>query len=64
MASHMEAHRLEIFLVHVLSPVYRITEDDTIRDPQMGECLILFYSRLAYLSIQTMLKSSPRSCRT
>jgi U3 small nucleolar RNA-associated protein 20 len=37
MASYMEAHRLETFLVHILSPVYRITEDDTIRDPQMGE---------------------------
>ncbi|KAK2463026.1 hypothetical protein APHAL10511_004681 [Amanita phalloides] len=37
MASHMEAERLETFLVHVLSPIYRLTEDDTIRDPQMNE---------------------------
>jgi hypothetical protein len=38
MASYMEPERLENFLVHILIPVYRIAEDDTIRDPQMGEC--------------------------
>lgn len=38
MASYMDPGRLENFLVHILSPVYRITEDDTIRDPHMGEC--------------------------
>ncbi|TFK45123.1 armadillo-type protein [Crucibulum laeve] len=37
MTSHMEAARLELFLVHILTPVYRLTEDDTIRDPQMDE---------------------------
>ncbi|KAF8181826.1 armadillo-type protein [Pholiota molesta] len=37
MASHMEAARLETFLVHILTPVYRITEDDIIRDSQMEE---------------------------
>ncbi|KAJ7104174.1 armadillo-type protein, partial [Mycena belliarum] len=37
MAAHMDADRLEKFLVHVLTPVYRIAEDDTIRDPQMDE---------------------------
>ncbi|PPQ91255.1 hypothetical protein CVT25_006372 [Psilocybe cyanescens] len=37
MTSHMEAARLEQFLVHILTPVYRITEDDTIRDTQMEE---------------------------
>lgn len=36
MASYMEAERLEQFLVHILTPVYRVTEDDTIRDSQMG----------------------------
>lgn len=36
MTSHMEAERLEQFLVHILTPVYRIVEDDTIRDSQMG----------------------------
>lgn len=39
MASHMEPDRLEKFLIHILTPVYRIVEDDTIRDPQMGKCL-------------------------
>ncbi|TFK68467.1 hypothetical protein BDN72DRAFT_821164 [Pluteus cervinus] len=37
MASHMEASRLERYLVHILKPVYRITEDDTVRDEQMAE---------------------------
>ncbi|KAF9524997.1 hypothetical protein CPB83DRAFT_570885 [Crepidotus variabilis] len=37
MASHMEPERLEKFLVHILTPVYRIIEDDTIRDGQMDE---------------------------
>ncbi|KAF9555058.1 hypothetical protein CPC08DRAFT_643460 [Agrocybe pediades] len=37
MASYMEAARLEQFLVHILTPVYRVTEDDTIRDSQMEE---------------------------
>ncbi|KAG1788657.1 armadillo-type protein [Suillus plorans] len=35
MASHMEATQLERFLTHILTPVYRITEDDTIRDAGM-----------------------------
>lgn len=39
MASHMDTDRLESFLVHILTPVYRITEDDTIRDAQMGKCI-------------------------
>ncbi|KAI0060580.1 hypothetical protein BV25DRAFT_946008 [Artomyces pyxidatus] len=37
MASYMEADQLELFLVHILSPLYRITDDDTIRDPHMDE---------------------------
>ncbi|KAI0262194.1 armadillo-type protein [Gloeopeniophorella convolvens] len=37
MANHMEPAQLEKFLMHVLSPIYRITEDDTIRDPHMDE---------------------------
>ena len=36
MASHMDAAGLEQFLAHVLTPVYRLTEDDMIRDSQMG----------------------------
>ncbi|KAK0189706.1 hypothetical protein F5146DRAFT_1052188 [Armillaria mellea] len=37
MASFLEPKSLEMFLVHILSPVYRIIEDDTIRDQQMDE---------------------------
>ncbi|KZT64878.1 hypothetical protein DAEQUDRAFT_769307 [Daedalea quercina L-15889] len=37
MISHMESNHDEYFLMHVLSPLYRIAEDDTIRDPQIGE---------------------------
>ncbi|OAX30866.1 hypothetical protein K503DRAFT_806633 [Rhizopogon vinicolor AM-OR11-026] len=37
MASHMQASQLEKFLPHILTPVYRITEDDTIRDTGMEE---------------------------
>ncbi|KAF5369329.1 hypothetical protein D9758_002677 [Tetrapyrgos nigripes] len=37
MASHLEADVLGRFLVHILSPIYRVTEDDTIHDPKMGE---------------------------
>ena len=39
MANYMEATLLQEFLIHILSPIYRITEDDTIRDQQMGEYL-------------------------
>ncbi|KAI0364814.1 hypothetical protein BV20DRAFT_955431 [Pilatotrama ljubarskyi] len=37
MVSHMQATDVERFLMHMLSPVYRIVEDDTVRDPQMDE---------------------------
>ncbi|KAJ6531776.1 armadillo-type protein [Mycena capillaripes] len=37
MAAHMDSQRLEKFLVHILTPTYRIAEDDTIRDSQMDE---------------------------
>ncbi|EIN06636.1 hypothetical protein PUNSTDRAFT_90339 [Punctularia strigosozonata HHB-11173 SS5] len=37
MASHMEPALLSRFLTHILSPVYRIVDDDTIRDPHMDE---------------------------
>ncbi len=39
MSSYMDAERVGQFLVHILTPVYRLTEDDTIRDAQMGEWL-------------------------
>jgi U3 small nucleolar RNA-associated protein 20 len=37
MANHMEVTLLQEFLMHILSPIYRITEDDTIRDQHMGK---------------------------
>ncbi|KAM6502751.1 Armadillo-type fold [Amanita muscaria] len=37
MASFMEPSRLEKFLVHILSPLYRLIEDDMIRDGSMDE---------------------------
>ena len=44
MASHMEATSLERFLVHILTPVYRLVEDGTIRDSQMGKCFSILSS--------------------
>lgn len=38
MATHMDAVVLENYLVHVLNPTYRITDDDTIHDKAMGKC--------------------------
>ncbi|KAF9038274.1 hypothetical protein BDZ89DRAFT_1061276 [Hymenopellis radicata] len=37
MTNYLEASKVERFLVHILSPLYRILEDDTIRDAQMDE---------------------------
>ena len=39
MANYMDASQLEGFLMHILSPLYRITEDDTNRDQRMGKQL-------------------------
>lgn len=36
MTTYMEASYLEKFLVHILTPLYRLLEEDTIRDSQMG----------------------------
>jgi U3 small nucleolar RNA-associated protein 20 len=36
MTSHMEPTRLELFLNHILVPLYRLIEDDTVHDSQMG----------------------------
>ena len=36
MVSYLEPQHIEAFLVHILTPIHRITEDDTIRDAQMG----------------------------
>ncbi|KAF6761032.1 U3 snoRNP protein Utp20 [Ephemerocybe angulata] len=37
MATYMTPARLEKFLTHILSPVYRIIEEDTIQDQQLDE---------------------------
>jgi U3 small nucleolar RNA-associated protein 20 len=37
MANYMEVPLLQEFLIHILSPIYRITEDDTIQNQRMGE---------------------------
>jgi len=37
MCTHLDSHILETFLVHILSPMYRIIEDDTIRDARMDD---------------------------
>jgi U3 small nucleolar RNA-associated protein 20 len=37
MVSYLNVDSLERYLVHILTPVYRITEDDTVRDSNMGE---------------------------
>lgn len=37
MANYMEAPQLEGFLMHILSPLYRITEDDTVQDQWIAE---------------------------
>lgn len=41
MVSYMQATDVERFLMHILSPVYRIVDDDTVRDPQMGKLCTL-----------------------
>ncbi|TCD65551.1 U3 snoRNP protein [Steccherinum ochraceum] len=37
MVSHLEPAQVEKYLMHMLAPVYRITEDDTIRDQHLDE---------------------------
>ncbi|KAJ3843214.1 hypothetical protein F5878DRAFT_721627 [Lentinula raphanica] len=37
MVTFLDATALERFLIHILSPIYRIIEDDTIRDSKMNE---------------------------
>lgn len=42
MVTYMEPSKVELFLVHILTPLYRITDDDTIRDLHMGMLFIPF----------------------
>ena len=37
MVSHMSPTHTQLFLTHMLTPVYRFLDDDTIRDPHIGE---------------------------
>ena len=37
MSTHLDSTVLEMFLVHILSPVYRILDDDTIHDHLIGK---------------------------
>lgn len=37
MVSFLPPEQVQKFLTHILSPLYRIVDDDTIRDPQMGQ---------------------------
>ena len=42
MTTHLSPDIAEMFLVHILAPVYRITEDESVRDPRMGTFFIPF----------------------
>ncbi|KZS87766.1 hypothetical protein SISNIDRAFT_446569 [Sistotremastrum niveocremeum HHB9708] len=41
MANHMDASVLEKFLVHILTPVYRLVDDESIRDPKIDDLKVL-----------------------
>jgi len=36
MVSHLDDTLLERYLVHILTPVYRVIDDDSIRDAHFG----------------------------
>lgn len=40
MTTYLSAEVVENLLVYILTPVYRITEDDSVRDPRMGAFII------------------------
>jgi U3 small nucleolar RNA-associated protein 20 len=41
MVSHLDPTLLERYLVHILTPVYRIIDEDSIRDAHIGAILIV-----------------------
>ena len=45
MVSYMEREHVELFLMHILSPLYRVAEDDTIRDPHMSMWMSHLYKQ-------------------
>lgn len=50
MSSHMDRASLETYLVHILTPVYRILDDDTIHDNLMGRLNFVSLTPLTYRS--------------
>ena len=42
MANFLPPHLLEKFLLHILNPLYRVLDDDIIRDPKMGKANYLY----------------------
>lgn len=43
MSAHLEPSRVETFLPHIITPIHRIIDDETIKNPQMGECFSFFF---------------------
>ncbi|KZT41897.1 ARM repeat-containing protein [Sistotremastrum suecicum HHB10207 ss-3] len=41
MANHMDSSIVEKFLVHILTPVYRLVDDESIRDPKIDDLKVL-----------------------
>ena len=39
MTTFLDSYRLITFLPHILSPVYRVSVDDTIRESHMGQLI-------------------------
>ena len=42
MATLLEPERLERYLMHILAPVYRITEENVIKDSHLGTSSMMF----------------------
>lgn len=64
MVSYLDADSLERYLVHVLTPVYRLLEDDTTRDTGMGKSSqrqLTFRSTILRRS-KSYGSGAPRSC--
>ncbi|CAE6491084.1 unnamed protein product [Rhizoctonia solani] len=53
MASHLPVPTLETFLPHILAPVYRIAEEDTIKDTELDDLKTLTHELQALLQQRT-----------
>ncbi|CAE6338688.1 unnamed protein product [Rhizoctonia solani] len=53
MASHLPAPTLETFLPHILAPVYRIAEEDTIKDTELDDLKTLTHELQGLLQQRT-----------